>query len=414
MQIIVVGAGIVGLGAAWWLARDGHDVTVVDQAAEVGQGTSFANGAQLSYSYVAPMAQPSVIRDLPKYLFNPASPVRFTPTADPGQWLWALRFLGNCTAARSAETTGRLLALSGLSRTAMADMQASTPMQFQHASNGKLVVQSTQAGMAAAEAQMRLQATMGCEQFALTAAECLALEPGLQSIAARLVGGIHTPTEEVGDCHMLCQEMRRVLTPQVNFMLGTHINEIATTRGRVVGLRTAQGSLEADLYVLAAGPGSRTLAGPASVRLPIQPVRGYSITAQVRPGNAAPVRSITDIYRKTVYAPLGSALRVAGFAEISGRGTALRPDRVAVLTRTLEETFPGVCDMSDVQPWCGLRPATPRDLPVIGRSRLDNLLLNVGHGSLGFTLSAGSGRLLADIVAGRPTAIPAEPYAPNP
>ena len=411
MKIIVLGAGIVGMASAWWLARDGHDVTVVDREAEVGRGTSFANGAQLSYSYVAPMASRAVLASLPKYLLGRNSPVRFVPSADPDQWRWILRFLRACNADTAGTNTARLLALSFLSRDALHEMMAVAPLRFHHRRNGKLVVQSSRQGMADAEAQLRLQAAFGCEQEALGAAECLALEPGLESIADRLVGGIYTPSEEVGDCRMLCEELRRALTPQVRFALGTDVRRLRVERTRVVGLETASGAMEADLYVLAAGIGSQLLGRDAGLRLPVQPIRGYSITAQIRNGNLAPIRSITDIARKTVFAPVGDTLRLAGFAEIGGRGATIPPARIAALVETLSTTFPGACALDDVAPWSGYRPSTPTDVPVIGRSKLDNLALNLGHGSLGFTLSAGSGRLLADIVAGRKPAIEPADYA---
>jgi D-amino-acid dehydrogenase len=415
MKILVMGAGVVGMATAWWLAQDGHRVTVVDRALEPGQGTSFANGAQLSFSYVAPMAAPSVLRNLPKWLVSSSSPVRYVPSADPAQWQWVMRFLAACNAPTVARNTARLLALSFHSRDRLHEMMARTPVEFLHRPNGKLVVQSSVAAMRDAEAQLRLQAVMGCEQAALTAAECVALEPGLASIAHRLVGGIHTPSEEVGDCRMLCVELQRVLAAppfSVDFRFGVEIRKIVIEAGRVRAVETSQGALEADLYVLAAGPGSRFLGAAAGVRVPVQPIRGYSITAPIRNSNAAPVRSITDTHVKTVYAPVGNTIRAAGFAEIAGAGTVVRPDRIAVLKHNVETTFQGACDLSEVTGWAGLRPSTPTDLPVIGASRVDNLLLNLGQGSLGFTLAAGSAALLADIVAGRSSPIATQPYAP--
>jgi D-amino-acid dehydrogenase len=415
MKILVLGAGIVGMASAWWLAQDGHDVTVVDRAAEPGQGTSFANGAQLSFSYVAPMAAPSLLRNLPKWLVSKSSPVRYVPSADPAQWQWIARFLAACNAPTVATNTARLLALSFHSRDRLHEMMRRTPVSFHNRPNGKLVVQSSAAAMDDAEAQLRLQAVMGCEQFALTAAECVALEPGLASIAHRLVGGIHTPSEEVGDCRMLCAELHRVLTTPpfaVRFRFGTEISRIVVEGGRVRMVETSGGPLQADLYVLAAGPGSRFLGAAAGVRVPVQPIRGYSITAPIRNSNAAPVRSITDTYVKTVYAPVGDTIRAAGFAEIAGMDTVVRKDRIDVLTRNVEATFQGACDLTRVTGWAGLRPSTPTDLPVIGASKVGNLLLNLGQGSLGFTLAAGSAALLADIVAGREPAIAAKPYAP--
>jgi D-amino-acid dehydrogenase len=414
MRIIVVGAGIVGLATAYFLARDGHAVTVVDRETEVGRGASFANGGQLSYSYVAPMAAPAVLRSLPGYLLRANSPVRFQPSADPAQWTWLLRFLRACNAGAGAITTAKLLALSFHSRDMLHDMVAETGVPFHHRRNGKLVVQSSRPSQIEAERQMRLQATMGCEQEALSVDECLALEPGLAAIRGRLVGGIHTPSEEVGDCRMLCQGLERVLAAApygVTFALGTRVEDLAVAGGRVTALRTSLGPIDADLYVLAAGAGSRGLGRGAALSLPIQAIRGYSISARIRNGHRGPARSITDTARKTVYATIGSHLRAAGFAEVTAGGTELRPGRIAALLTNLQATFPDLCDVEDVQPWSGLRPATPTGLPVIGPTRTANLLLNVGQGALGFTLAAGSGKLLADLVAGRQPAVRAADFA---
>ncbi len=409
MRIAVLGAGIVGMASAWWLQRDGHEVTVFDRAATPGEGTSFANGAQLSWSYVAPMAGPSVLRNMAKYMFDGSSPVRFIPTADPAQWIWALNFLRACGADAAAAGTAKMLALSFHSRDSLHAMLDATPMAFDHARNGKLVAQSSSDGMADAVAQMKLQAAMGCEQFALTAAECIALEPGLASIAHRLVGGIHTPSEEVGDCRKLCLELHRVLSANgVQFRFGTEIRSLKRAGGRVAAVETSAGDVEAELYVVAAGIGGRRL-----VPVPLQPIRGYSITAAVKNSNAAPVRSITDLHVKTVYAPLGGTIRAAGFAELGASDTTPDPAKIAVLRDNLAATFPGACAMDELAPWSGLRPATPNDLPRIGRTKLDNLLVNLGHGSLGFTLAAGSGHLLADLVAGRKPAVNAADYAPG-
>jgi D-amino-acid dehydrogenase len=412
MRIIIIGAGIVGLTTAWSLAQDGHSLTVIDRELEVGRGASFANGAQLSYSYVAPMASPAVLGALPHYLFDRSSPVRCQPSFDPGQWAWLLRFLAACTAAESARTTQRLLALSGLSRARLHDLAAQTGIAFDHARNGKLVIQSTPDSQRLAEAQMALQAALGCEQQALSPAECLALEPALESVSHRLAGGILTQGEEVGDCRKLCLGLHAWLAARgVCFLLGTPA-DLAVAGGRVAGVDTPSGRIEADLYVLAAGIGSRALGRSAGLAVPVQPIRGYSISPVIRASNRGPVRSITDTARKTVYAPLGDRLRVAGFAEIGGTEPAPLAPRAAVLAREMEAIFPGAADPSELHPWAGQRPATPTGLPQIGPSRVANLLLNLGHGALGFTLAAGSAALLADLVAGRTPSIPAADYAP--
>ena len=413
MRVTVIGAGIVGLATAWWLAHDGHAVTVLDEAAEPGSGTSYANGAQLSYSYVAPLAEPGVLSNLPKYLLDRNGPLRFEPRADPAQWAWLLRFLAACNAGAAARGTASLLRLAFASRDALYAMLTQTPMQFDHVRNGKLVVQSSAGAMRAAEAQMRLQATLGCEQQALTAGECLALEPGLASIRDRLTGGILTPSEEVGDCHKLCLELARVLaTPEfgTTLLLGTRVERLVVEAGRLRAARTSKGDHEADLTVLAAGVAAHALGRSAGVTVPVLPIRGYSITAPLRASNRGPRHSITDSARKTVYAPLGGALRVAGFAEIGTRGPT--PGRVEALARETDAIFPGACDTGSGTTWTGLRPATPTSLPVIGPTRIQGLALNAGQGALGFTLAAGSARLLADLVAGRAPVVDPVPFRP--
>lgn len=412
MNVIILGAGVTGLTTAWQLLQDGHRVTVIERNSGVGQGASFANGAQLSYSYVAPLASASVLASLPKWLMRSDSPVRYLPSADPAQWVWLLRFMAACNDTTNAANTARLLALAAHSRTRLHALIAETAIDFRHVANGKLVIQSSAASQTQAVAQMRLQAAMGCMQAALTAEECIALEPGLESVAHRLAGGIHTPGEEVGDCRMLCEGLHAWLGARgVTFLLNTQAH-LAITARRVSGVDTPRGRVEGDLYVLAAGTGSRVLGRKAGIGVPVLPIRGYSISAPVTASNRAPVASITDTARKTVYAPLGSRVRVAGFAEIGGADTIHLAARAATLSADLQAIFPGACATTDLQPWAGLRPATPTGVPLIGATRVDNLLLNLGQGALGFTLAAGSASLLGDIIAGRRPSVTATDYAP--
>ena len=419
MNIVIIGAGIVGLTSAWWLARDGVTVTVVDRADAVGQGASHANGAQLSYAYVAPLASASVLRSLPGWLLSGDSPVRLRPSFDPAQAVWLLKFLAACTQRASDAATAQLLALSALSRASLHEMLATTPIDFHHARNGKLVVLSSATSMREAERQMRLQATLGSRQQALSGADCVALEPTLAAIASRLVGGILTPDEEVGDCLLLCQGLYAALRePPFNvvFRLGTTVRGVRRAGDKIAALLTDAGEIGGDVFVLAAGARSGSLGKLAGLRLPVQPMRGYSITATLQPGNVAPVRSITDAARKVVYAPVGGTLRVAGFAEIDDGRDELRPERIRSLATTLAATFPNAVAPDDLrperlQPWSGLRPVSPTSLPIIGRSRIANLMVNVGQGALGFTLAAGSARLLADFVAGRTPPLPPGAFA---
>jgi D-amino-acid dehydrogenase len=407
MRIIVLGAGVVGLATAYRLARDGHSVTVLEGEAQPGLATSRANGGQLSYSYVAPFAGAGVIGKIPGWLLDADGPMRFRPDFTRAQALWLLGFLRACNAATSAHTTAALLRLAYLSRDELHALLAREALDFAFARSGKLVVYSDSAGLEGAKRQMATQAALGSEQHALTAAECLTLEPSLGHIGARLVGGIHTPSEEAGDCHLFCLGIEQVLRRSnfdVTFHFSTRVTQLLTAGGRVVGAATAQGVHEADAFVLALGNGARALATPIGVDLPIQPLKGYSFTLPIT--GPAPNISITDASAKVVYARLGDSLRVAGMADVVGLDTRFDNRRLDTLLRQAQATFPQASHWQELRPWTGMRPATPTGLPMLGpTARWPNLHLNLGQGSLGFTLAMGSAAIIADLLAGRPAPI---------
>ena len=421
MRVAVVGAGVIGLSTAWWLARDEHDVTVVDRNDGVALETSYANGAQLSYSYVAPLAGPGVLPKIPPWLLRRDSPLRFYPALDPDQWRWLARFVLACTREQSEATTRRLLGLSFYSRRLMHEFVARHPLEFGHARNGKLVVHSDQDGYAAARALVDYQRSLGCDQAALDRDACLALEPalgdGTTGLGARLAGGIHTPDEEVGDCYRFCVGLERLLMAPdagVRFALGTQVKRFVAERHRIVAVDTSSGPIDADAFVLAAGTASGRLVKGLGFRLPVYPLKGYSMTLPVT--GRAPRVSVTDFNRKVVYAPLdtpeGPRLRVAGMADVAGWSHQPDPARLAQLVAEARAAFPDVTDygapIDAMAPWCGLRPATPLGSPILGASPVQNLYLNVGHGALGWTLALASGRVAADAIAGRPSEIPLE------
>lgn len=398
MDIVVAGAGIVGLTTAYWLARAGHRVTVVERRLQVAEGASHANGGQLSYSYVAPFASPSVLKKIPSWLLDSEGPVRFRPSLNPSEWRWIAGFLQRCTTGAVHETTGRLLELAFRSRDCLHEMMRETKLAFDYQRNGKLVFFSSKASMSDAIAQMDLQARLGCNQTALTAVECTELEPALRSVVNRLEGGILTQSDEAGDCRALCAELHRVLSSppyDVTFKFSCTVEGLLHSDGSIVGMRTSTGMLDAGLYVLCNGLGCGSLLRAIGEKVPLHPIAGYSISPSIVDRSAAPLHSVTDYQRKVVYAPLGNELRVAGFADLT---RSMRSDgkRLAALTRELQEVFPGACALETVRPWMGLRPATPSGAPIVGPTRYSNLLINVGHGGLGFTLAAGCGQIIAD------------------
>lgn len=407
MHAIVLGAGVVGLTTAWYLRADGHQVTVIERNEDVASETSFANGGQLSYSYVAPLAGPGVLSKLPKWLLKQDSPVHFRPRADLQQWNWLMRFVRACTHRQSEESTRRLLSLSFFSRDLMNELLACEPdLSFDHANTGKLVVHRTGASFDAARRLLDYQRSLGCEQEALDVDACVAKEPALAQLADRLRGGIFTGSEDSGDCYRFCVGLMRALRSRgVVFRFGTTVTGLRRTSGRQVVASVENENIDADQIVIATGASSVPLLGTLGIRVPLYPLKGYSLTAPVDARAIAPRISITDYERKMVYARFGDRLRIAGMADINGRHADLNPRRVAALRAAAAAMFPGAADFDRAVAWCGLRPATPKGLPIIDRTPFDNLWLNIGHGALGFTLALASGRLIGDLVSRRKPAI---------
>lgn len=404
MNVLVLGAGVAGLAAAYYLARDGHAVTVVERRHGVALETSYANGGQLSYSYVAPLAGPGVLPKIPPWLMRRDSPLRFEPRLDRRQWRWCLQFVRACNAAQSDLTTRRMLQLSFYSRALMQQAVAEERIDFSYVQNGKLIVHSDAQSFAAARRLLDYQQSLGCEQEALDADACVKLEPALEHLRKRLVGGIYTPSEDAGDCYRFCTGLEQRLCNAdmpVEFLFNTEIQRILNWKGRVLGVQTSAGVLEADRYVLALGTQSTQLVRPLGLDLPMYPLKGYSLTLPVGANNVAPRISVTDYKKKIVYARLGEELRVAGMADLAGYAARLDAGRVATLLEQVQASFPEASDFSRIRPWCGLRPATPWGTPLIGPTRYPQLLLNTGHGALGFTLAMGCGKVIADFVADR-------------
>lgn len=412
MRICVLGGGVVGVATAYYLSRDGHEVTVVERGAGPALETSYANGGQLSYSYVAPLADPSVIPKLPSWLIRPDSPLQFVPRFEPQQWRWLLQFLAACTLSAAREATVQLLALGFYSRALLHGIVREENIAFDYVRNGKLVLYRGSLGLDGAKRQMAFQATLGAEQEALSGQACIDLEPALAPLAGKLAGGIYTPSEDAGDCHKFTKGLAEVAAARgVTFIYGAEVRDLLGAHGRVAAVRTTLGDIDADAFVVALGINSLDLLRPLGVKVPLYPINGYSLTVPIGPAHKPPRISITDTHNKVVYAPLGNRLRIAGMADVTGLHSGANPQRLALLARQARATFPEGGDYDHAATWFGRRPATPTSKPVLGATPFPNLWLNVGHGSLGFTLACGSAKLVTDAIAGRPAAIPAAGFA---
>jgi D-amino-acid dehydrogenase len=411
MHICVIGAGVIGLTTAYFLQSEGHSVTVVDRESTAGRGASAANGAQLSYGFVAPLADASVPPQLPNLLFARDSPLKLHPRLDREQWEWGWQFLRHSNATDAMSTTEAMLRLAELSREFIEPLIEGEGIDCHFARGGKLVVYPDASSLAKARRQVAYQATHGSFQTVLTPEQCIEHEPALSGYRKRIAGGVWTPTDATADCGAFCAQLAALRERRgAELQLGRNVEHFDLQEHAVRAVVTDAGPLRADAYVLAAGAGARAVADSAGLRLPIYPLKGYSITVKPE-GVTLPRVSITDARRKVVFAPLGDSVRVAGFVEIGDRDTAIPPARIsALLDATREVLGYGVID-GDLRPWAGLRPATPSGRPIIGRTPVRSLYLNAGHGALGWTLAGGSARLIADAIAGRTPTIDDRPFA---
>ncbi|CAE6851032.1 D-amino acid dehydrogenase [Paraburkholderia nemoris] len=412
MRICIVGGGVVGLTGAYFLAREGHDVTILESGEDVALMASFANGAQLSYSYVAPLADPAVLPQLPAWLLSSDSALRYVPRLDVRQWRWCLAFLQACRTTTSNRIALELLQLGALSRAALRELVEHESIDFDHVQNGKLVVYRDAHAFRLARKKVDLLAEGGASQTALDRNGCLECEPSLEFASATIVGGVHTSSEEAGDCLRFCRELANVLRDRyhVNILTGTRVLGWVRQGRQVVAARIAGGDVRADAFVLSAGTACVDLAEGLGLRLPIYPLTGYSLSAPAV-AERAPAINVTDLHRKVVYARLGEQLRVAGMVEITGADESQRDVRLATLIRHVKEIFPLAADYDSAQTWCGHRPATPDSKPFVGATEYSNLWLNTGHGALGFTLACGTARLLTELLQGRPTSVDARAYS---
>lgn len=398
-EIIVLGAGVVGMATALTLADRGHRVTVVDGASGPGLGTSFANGAQLSFAYTDALANPSVLGQIPRILLGLDPALRFTLHVDPDFIRWSLAFLRNCSAGAFRRNTLAGLALAARSRAALHGLTARHALDYGHTAPGKIHIYRTAASFAGAQAMVALKRDAGITQTLLDPDAAVALEPMLAPVRHEIAGALYTPDEEVGDPHRFCTSAHEALIRVGgSSMFDLPVERIEANRGQPAIVTRCGSRVPADRIVLAAGIGAPHLARGLGVRLPVQPMKGYSITAPT--GAAPPAASITDVANRVVFARLGNRMRIAGLAELGKRDTRVEPRRLRALVDSARAALPQAADYDHIESsWAGLRPMTPDSLPVT-RAIAPGVIANTGHGGLGWTYAAGSAERVAQLVEG--------------
>ena len=400
MKIAVLGAGVVGITTAYYLARAGHEVDVYDRQDGPALETSFANAGQISFGYSSPWAAPGIPLKALKWMFAKHPPLTIRPDGTLRQPLWVLQMWRNCTAARYAVNKERLLRISDYSRLCLEELRQETGIQYEGRRKGTLQVFRDPKQLQAAERDIEALSAAGVRHELLTPEEMIHVEPGLAAAAHKLVGGLRTPDDETGDCNLFTTRLAEIARGLgVRFHYATPIDGVSIEGGEVKSVVSNGRQIKADAYVLALGSWSSRLLGN-HLRLPVYPLKGYSITARIADETRAPTSTLLDETYKVAVTRFDDRIRVGGMAEIVGYDQRLDPRRKATLELVLDDLFPGAREHGDLSFWTGLRPKTPDSTPIIGATPIKRLYTNTGHGTLGWTMSCGSGRLLADVISG--------------
>lgn len=408
MKVVVLGSGVIGVTSAWYLAKAGHEVTVIDRQPAAALETSFANAGEISPGYSSPWAAPGIPVKALKWMFMEHAPLIIQPRPDWAKLSWMARMLMNCTAEAYALNKSRMVRLAEYSRDCLIDLRAETGITYDERTQGTLQLFRSDKQVAAAAKDIAVLKADGVPFEVLNADQCVAAEPGLAAARDKIAGGLRLPGDETGDCFKFTQSLAGMAKALgVTFRHGVRIDRLEAEKGRITAVHTSEGRVTADAFVVALGSYSPMLVKDFGIKLPVYPVKGYSITVPIVDADRAPVSTVMDETHKIAITRLGDRIRVGGMAEIAGFDPSLNPKRQATLTHSVEDLFGGAGDQSQAKFWAGFRPMTPDGTPIVGRSPIANLYLNTGHGTLGWTMAAGSGRVLADIVSGRPTEIAA-------
>ena len=401
MKVIVLGAGVVGTTTAYYLARAGAEVTVLERQPVPAQETSHANAGQISPGYATPWAAPGIPLKALKWMFQRHAPLAIRPDATLWQLRWMAAMLRNCTAQRYVLNKERMMRVAEYSRESLRALRAETGIAYEQRMGGTLQVFRTEAQLDAVQRDIAVLQECGVPHELLDRDQLAAVEPGLAHARDKLVGGLRLPNDETGDCQMFTQELARLATGLgVDFRFGQPVDGLVMAGRDIAGVRLGRDMLSADRYVLAFGSYSRGFLAPLGLDLPVYPVKGYSLTVPLLDEALAPRSTVLDETYKIALTRFDRRIRVGGMAELGGFDLRLNPRRRATLEMVTQDLFPGG-DLPNASFWTGLRPMTPDGAPILGGTRYANLFLNTGHGTLGWTMACGSGRLVTDLVLGR-------------
>jgi D-amino-acid dehydrogenase len=402
VRIIVLGSGVIGTTTAYYLAKAGHDVTVIDRQPAAGMETSYGNAGEVSPGYAAPWAGPGVPAKAVKWLAMQHSPLVVRASLDPAMWSWMFQMLANCNHKSYQVNKGRMVRLAEYSRDVLVQLRADTGISYDERSQGTLQLFRNQKQLDGAATDIAVLKQYGVRYAVLDPQGCESYEPALANVRGKFIGGLLLPGDETGDCFKFTQKLAKMAQALgVKFRHSVDIQRLVTEGDKVTGVVTSQGELKADSFVLALGSYSPLVLKQVGIRIPVYPVKGYSITVPITDAAGAPESTVMDETFKVAITRLGDRIRVGGTAEIAGFDLRLHQARRDTLEHSVTDLFPKGGDVSKAEFWCGLRPMTPDGTPVIGPTPFRNLFLNTGHGTLGWTMACGSGRVLADMVSGR-------------
>ena len=406
MKVAILGSGVIGVTSAWYLAKAGHDVVVIDRQPGPALETSYANAGEISPGYASPWAAPGIPMKAMRWLFMQHAPLILRPTFDVAMWRWIMAMLGNCTEKAYAVNKSRMVRLAEFSRDQLIALRQETGISYDERSQGTLQLFREQKQLDGIGKDVAVLQADGVPFEVLDKAGCIAAEPGLANSQSPIVGGLRLPNDETGDCFKFTNALAKMAKAAgVTFLNDHKIKRLVHDRGSIDHVETDKGTIKADAFIVALGSYSPLLVAPLGIRLPVYPVKGYSITVPITAAERAPVSTLLDESFKVAITRLGDRIRVGGMAELSGFSTNLPDKRRDTLEYSVGSLFPAAGDLGKARFWSGLRPMTPDSTPVIGSTHIPNLYLNTGHGTLGWTMACGSGHVIADIISNRKPAI---------